>query len=126
VVSNWLVAIVGGAIATIVGGVALYYILPSQQAADSAPLTIASNASSVTLRCERTADCENCFEDVVIYSIQRGWFTKPSMTRHFKGGTQSTDIVESSATHYRAESKDKKATLELDRVGGGLSTCLSA
>jgi hypothetical protein len=29
-VSNWLVAIVGGAIATIVGGVVLFYVLPSQ------------------------------------------------------------------------------------------------
>lgn len=29
--SNWLVAIVGGAIATVIGGVVLFYLLPSQQ-----------------------------------------------------------------------------------------------
>jgi hypothetical protein len=30
-VSNWLVAIVGGTVATVVGGVVLFYLLPSQQ-----------------------------------------------------------------------------------------------
>ena len=28
--SNWLVAIVGGAVATVIGGLILFYLLPSQ------------------------------------------------------------------------------------------------
>jgi len=35
--SNWLVAIVGGAGATVVGGLILFYILPSQQAPGLSP-----------------------------------------------------------------------------------------
>jgi len=38
--SNWLVVIVGGAVATVIGGLVLFYLLPSQQAPDG-PQSIA-------------------------------------------------------------------------------------
>jgi hypothetical protein len=45
-VSNWLVAIVGGVIATVVGGVVLFCILPSQQM----PASVAPPAGTAGLR----------------------------------------------------------------------------
>jgi hypothetical protein len=40
--SNWLVAIIGGAIATVIGGVVLFYVLPSQAPGLAPPTTSAT------------------------------------------------------------------------------------
>jgi hypothetical protein len=48
--SNWLVAIVGGAIATVIGGVALFYILPAQHTPASS-LPVVATPGTNHLKC---------------------------------------------------------------------------
>src|SRR5262245_40231200 len=48
--SNWLIAIVGGSIATVIGGLVLFYILPSGQAPASIAPTVVP-ASARHLKC---------------------------------------------------------------------------
>ena len=48
--SNWLVAIVGGAVATVAGGLILFFLLPAQQTPALSPSNAASKEAPLSLR----------------------------------------------------------------------------